>query len=65
MGEESGSWGTIDANGDFHEVTRIDVGEPGQPGFRGKTHMHITDQSGHLPPTIRPGISESVQAGTI
>jgi hypothetical protein len=30
-------------------VTRIDVGEPGQPAWRGQTHMHITGQNGHLP----------------
>jgi hypothetical protein len=52
----TGSWGTFDANGKFSEVTRIDVGEAGQPGWRGQTHMHITGQSGHLPLTTNmPG----------
>jgi hypothetical protein len=47
----TGSWGKIDANGKFQEVVRIDVGEPGQPGMRGVTHMHIDGQSDHLPMT--------------
>jgi RHS repeat-associated protein len=47
----TGSWGTVDANGKFQEVTRIDVGEAGQPGWRGQTHMHVTGQDGHLPIT--------------
>lgn len=47
----TGSWGKFDANGKFQEVTRIDVGEVGQPGWRGNTHMHVTGQDGHLPLT--------------
>ena len=47
----TGSWGTVDANGKFQEVTRVDVGEAGQPGWRGQTHMHVTGQDGHLPLT--------------
>jgi hypothetical protein len=51
-----GSWGTFDVNRKFREVTRIDVGEAGKPGWRGQTHMHITGQEGDLPLSTRnPG----------
>jgi hypothetical protein len=45
----TGSWGTIDSSGKFNEVTRIDVGEAGKPGWQGQTHIHITGQGDHLP----------------
>jgi RHS repeat-associated protein len=52
----TGSWGVFDANGEFTEVTRIDVGDLGQPGWRGQTHVHIAGQDDHLPLTTRiPG----------
>jgi RHS repeat-associated protein len=54
--KRTGSWGTIDANGKFQEVCRVDVGEAGKPGFRGQTHIHISGQDGHLPLTTKlPG----------
>jgi hypothetical protein len=50
-----GSWGRI-VNGKFEEITRIDVAEIGKPGWRGKTHIHIRGQKGHLDPkTPLPG----------
>jgi RHS repeat-associated protein len=46
----TGSWGKVDpGTGKFKEVTRIDVAEAGKPGWRGKTHMHVEGQDGHLP----------------
>jgi RHS repeat-associated protein len=46
----TGSWGKIDpVTGKYQEVTRIDVAEAGQPGWRGQTHMHVAGQEGHLP----------------
>jgi hypothetical protein len=47
----TGSWGRIDSSGKYHEVTRIDVAEAGQPGWRGQTHMHVEGTDGHLPLT--------------
>jgi hypothetical protein len=35
----TGSWGTIDSNGKFQEVTRVDVGEAGQAGWRGPLRL--------------------------
>jgi hypothetical protein len=46
----TGSWGKM-VNGKFKEVTRIDVGEVGKAGWRGKTHIHVEGQKGHLDPT--------------
>jgi len=47
----TGTWGRIDADGRFREVARVDVGEPGQPGFRGRTHIHVPpDFSDHSDP---------------
>jgi hypothetical protein len=52
----TGSWGRIDSSGKYHEVTRIDVAEAGQPGWRGQTHMHVEGMDGHLPLTTKiPG----------
>jgi hypothetical protein len=52
----TGSWGRIGENGKFQEITRIDVGETGKPGFRGETHTHIEGQDGHLDPNTKiPG----------
>ena len=52
----TGSWGKIDSSGKYHEVTRIDVAEAGQPGWRGQTHMHVEGMDGHLPLTTKiPG----------
>jgi RHS repeat-associated protein len=52
----TGSWGKFDASGKFQEVARIDVGEPGQPGMRGETHIHVDGQGDHLPITTKiPG----------
>ena len=45
----TGSWGTFDAEGDFNEVARVDVGEPGKPGWEGETHVHIDKKKDHLP----------------
>lgn len=51
----TGSWGRL-VGGRFQELGRIDVAEAGKPGWRGRTHIHITGQSGHLDPTTRlPG----------
>jgi hypothetical protein len=44
----TGSWGKIGENGKFKEVTRVDVGEAGKPGYRGKTHIHVEGEDGHL-----------------
>jgi hypothetical protein len=52
----TGSYGTIDACGKYREVARVDVAEAGASGFRGKTHIHITDVGDHLPVTTKlPG----------
>lgn len=45
----TGSWGRFDAQGTYREATRIDVGEVGQVGWRGQTHMHIAGSGDHLP----------------
>ena len=51
----TGSWGKV-VNGKFQEITRIDVGEAGKPGARGKTHIHIEGEKGHLDPSTKiPG----------
>jgi hypothetical protein len=51
----TGSWGRM-TGGKFDEVARIDVAEVGKPGWRGRTHIHITGQNGHLNPAMRlPG----------
>ena len=51
----TGSWGRI-VGGKFQEITRIDVAEIGKPGWRGKTHIHIAGQEGHLDPKTKlPG----------
>jgi RHS repeat-associated protein len=51
----TGSWGRM-VNGKFQEVARIDVAEAGKAGWRGKTHVHIAGQEGHLDPTTKiPG----------
>jgi hypothetical protein len=56
----TGEWGKM-VDGKFQRVTRIDVAEPGKPGWRGKTHIHIYDDKGeggedHLDPkTPIPG----------
>ncbi len=51
----TGSWGQS-IKGKFQEVTRIDVAEPGKPGWRGKTHVHIEGKPGHLDPNTKlPG----------
>jgi RHS repeat-associated protein len=51
----TGSWGQYQG-GRFREVVRIDVGERGKPGFRGKTHVHVDGGAEHLPSTVRlPG----------
>jgi len=51
----TGSWGEVVA-GKFRELGRIDVAEVGKPGWRGRTHIHITGQAGHLDPlTPLPG----------
>jgi hypothetical protein len=51
----TGSWGELVA-GKFRELGRIDVAEAGKPGWRGRTHIHITGQPGHLAPvTPLPG----------
>jgi hypothetical protein len=44
----TGSWGRI-VNGRFQELARIDVAEAGAAGWRGRTHIHVTGQQGHLP----------------
>jgi len=52
----TGSWGKFDSAGKYQEVTRIDVAEAGQPGWRGQTHMHIEGVDSHLPLTTKfPG----------
>jgi hypothetical protein len=51
----TGSWGKI-VDGKFQEMARIDVAESGKPGWRGKTHIHISGQKGHLDPSTKlPG----------
>lgn len=45
----TGSWGRIGESGKYEEVARIDVGEPGAPGWGGKTHIHIDGGEDHLP----------------
>lgn len=45
----TGSWGRISPDGRFEEVARIDVGEAGLPGFRGKSHVSIEGVGTHLP----------------
>lgn len=51
-----GSWGRYDGSGKFREVARIDVAEPGRPGWRGRTHIHINGGIDHLDPTTKiPG----------
>jgi RHS repeat-associated protein len=53
--QRTGSWGRV-VGGKFQEVGRIDVGEPGKPGWRGKTHIHVAGQKGHLDPKTKfPG----------
>lgn len=47
----TGSWGRYNADGDFVEVGRIDVGDAGRPGWRGKTHVHVGGGKEHLDPT--------------
>lgn len=50
-----GSWGEI-VNGRFREVARIDVGEAGQTGWRGRTHVHLNNGPEHLDPATKiPG----------
>ena len=52
----TGSWGRLDRNGRYQEVARIDVGDPGEPGWRGRTHVHVSGQTGHLPTEVKiPG----------
>lgn len=59
----TGEWGKM-VDGKFQRVTRIDVAEPGKPGWRGKTHIHVYDDKGeggedHLDPkTPIPGEPE-------
>jgi hypothetical protein len=43
----AGSWGEF-VGGKFREIARIDVAEEGKSGWRGKTHIHIDGQKGHL-----------------
>ena len=51
----TGSWGKT-VSGKFQELGRIDVAEPGKPGWRGKTHIHVTGREGHLDPKTKlPG----------
>ncbi|MCK1642487.1 VCBS repeat-containing protein [Bradyrhizobium sp. 157] len=51
----TGSWGKI-TGGKFQELGRVDVAEAGRAGWRGRTHVHITGQKGHLNPTTKlPG----------
>jgi RHS repeat-associated protein len=51
----TGSWGKI-VGGKFQEVTRVDVGEAGQPGFGGQTHIHNNGAPDHLDPSTKiPG----------
>jgi hypothetical protein len=53
--DRTGSWGTMEDNR-FAEQARVDVAEAGKNGWRGKTHIHIEGQDGHLPPTTKiPG----------
>jgi hypothetical protein len=52
----AGSWGLYDKNEKFREVARIDVGEPGKTGWRGRTHVHISGGKDHLDPATKiPG----------
>jgi RHS repeat-associated protein len=45
-----GSWGKYDGpNGKFREYYRVDTGQPGQPGWGGKTHIHLYSGKTHLP----------------
>ena len=53
----TGSWGTM-VNGTFEEVARVDVAEPGKPGWRGQTHIHLHGGADHLDPATKlPGES--------
>ncbi|MEO8550186.1 MAG: RHS repeat-associated core domain-containing protein, partial [Kofleriaceae bacterium] len=45
----TGSWGKM-VNGKFKEVQRMDVGEEGEAGWGGKTHVHNSGEKTHLPP---------------
>jgi hypothetical protein len=50
-----GSWGRFDGpicrgNHTFREYWRYDQPEPGQPGWRGKDHVHHYGGHEHLPP---------------
>lgn len=54
----TGVWGKMEG-GKFKESLRIDVGEAGKPGFRGKTHIHMEGGGEHLPPETKvPGEGE-------
>jgi hypothetical protein len=51
----TGSWGRT-VSGKFQEVARMDLGEPGKPGWRGRTHIHIHGAKDHLDPATKlPG----------
>ena len=53
----TGSWGRI-VGGRFQEVARIDLGEYGKPGWRGRTHIHLNGAKDHLDPATKlPGES--------
>ncbi|MEO0531794.1 MAG: RHS repeat-associated core domain-containing protein [Planctomycetota bacterium] len=45
----TGSFGEI-IDGKFKERVRIDIGDPSQPGWRGKTHLNFPGDRGHYSP---------------